>query len=39
MFIFQYAFLAFALSIALLTFWLLYIKSDFLSFILYFIVK
>lgn len=39
MFILHYAFLAVAFLIALLPFWLLYIKSDFLSFILFYVVK
>lgn len=39
MFIFHYAFLATAWLIALLPFWLLYLKSDFLSFILYYVAK
>ena len=39
MFIFHYAFLAVAFLIALLPFWLLYLKSDFLSFVLFYLVK
>jgi Kdo2-lipid IVA lauroyltransferase/acyltransferase len=39
MFIFHYVFIAIAWLIALLPFWLLYLKSDFLSFILYYVVK
>jgi len=39
MFIFHYLFLAIAWLIALLPFWLLYLKSDFLSFVLFYVVK
>lgn len=39
MFILYYAFAAVAFLIALLPFWLLYLKSDFLSFILFYVIK
>jgi KDO2-lipid IV(A) lauroyltransferase len=39
MFIFHYSFAAIAWLVALLPFWILYLNSDFLSFILYYVVK
>ena len=39
MFILHYAFLAIAWLVAVLPFWILYLKSDFLSFILFYVIK